>query len=111
MIKIGEAAKYLRTSIGVSQRHAGEWLGISYVHINKIENGKASPTAEMIERYFTAWGIDLYMLAVVLFADDARIPQSVRMSAEELRAGWQEEIEKQIDLLKENHTKCEGCKN
>ena len=54
MIHLGKAAKCLRERLGYSQREAGKALGISYPHLNAIENGKASPTAGMIERYYTA---------------------------------------------------------
>ena len=93
MIKLGEAAKFLRNRLGLSQREAALQLGISHIHVNNIENGKASPTAMMLEKYYDAWGIDLYMLAVVKFSADERLPESVRSSVDEMLRAWDQDIE------------------
>ncbi|MCA9028904.1 MAG: helix-turn-helix transcriptional regulator [Planctomycetaceae bacterium] len=93
MIKLGEAAKYLRQRLELSQRAAAEELGMSHVHLNKIENGTTSPTASMIERYYDRWGIDLYMLAVSKFSSSDRVPASLGNAVEGLRDAWEIEIE------------------
>ena len=50
----------------------------------------------MIEKYYDAWKIDLYMLAVVRFSDDERVPESLRDAVEEMIRGWDAEIESRI---------------
>jgi transcriptional regulator with XRE-family HTH domain len=75
MIKLGSAARNLRERLGLSQRAAAAQLGMSHVHLNNIENEKVSPTANIIEKYYEAWGIDLYMYAVAKYSDpDAQKP-------------------------------------
>ncbi len=96
MIHLGEAARHLRERLGYSQREAGKALGISYPHLNAIENGKASPTAGMIERYYTAWGVDLYMMAVVMFGDGSRVNWIMKETIDELRVDWEAQIEQRI---------------
>lgn len=106
MVKLGIAAKYLRERLGLSQRAAARELGISHVHLNNIENGRTSPTAMMIERYYEKWKIDLYMLAVAKFSDDERVPTSLRHAVDEMIHAWDVGIESRIrdhgtDVVKE----------
>ena len=96
MINLGFAARYLRERLGLSQRAAAIELGISHVHLNNIENGKTSPTTSMIEKYYEAWNIDLYMLAVAKFSDDERIPHSLKDAVDEMIQAWDVEIEARI---------------
>src|SRR5687767_1800106 len=107
MIKLGEAAKYLRGRLGLSQRAAAEELGISYVHLCNIENERVSPSPEMIDRFRATWGIDLYMLAVGLFADIDDIPQPIRKPMKELTRAWTLEVDRLINArLKEESNTC-----
>ena len=92
MIHLGEAARQLRNRMGYSLREAGESLGISFDRIHKIETGKASPTTRTIERYYAAWGVDLYMMAVVMFGDGSRVNWIMKETVEELRADWEQQI-------------------
>lgn len=96
MIHLGEAARQLRNRMGCSLKEAGKSLGISFVHIHKIETGKASPTAGVIERYYAAWGVDLYMMAVVMFGDGSRVNWIMKETVEELRSDWDAQIEQLI---------------
>ena len=96
MIHLGEAAKCLRERLGYSQREAGKALGISYPHLNRIENGKASPTAGMIERYYTACGVDLYMMAVVMFGDESRLGWLGPKAEERLRSDWKVHLDQAV---------------
>ena len=111
MIKLGEAAKYIRSRLGISQREAAHQLRISHIHVNNIENGKASPTAMMLEKYYEAWGIDLYMLAVVKFSSGERLPESLRSSAEELMRDWDEDIEALIAAKIRERQECSEFKS
>jgi len=105
MIQLGEAARYLRTRLGLSQRVAADELGISFVHLNNIENGKASPSPEMLERFHDAWGIDLYMLAAGMFSDDDRVPKSLRAPLAALTKAWQQEVERIIAVRQKERTR------
>src|SRR5688572_16389507 len=96
MIKLGEAARYLRTQFGLSLRQAAEELQISFVHLSNIENGKASPSPEMLEKFRQAWGIDLYMLAAGMFSDRTRVPKPLREPLDALTKAWKQEVERAI---------------
>lgn len=96
MINLGAAARYLRERLQLSQRKAAAELGISHVHLSNIENGHTSPTASMIEKYHTAWGIDLYMLAVVRFSDEDRLPACMENVISQLHEAWDAEIEEAL---------------
>jgi transcriptional regulator with XRE-family HTH domain len=90
---LGDAASYLRERFGLSQRAAARELGISHIHLNNIENGKVSPTASMIEKFYDAWGVDLYMLAVAKFSSKERIPARLSKAVGALASAWDREIE------------------
>jgi transcriptional regulator with XRE-family HTH domain len=96
MIKFDEAVKYLRKQLGLSQRQAAGELGISFVHLNNIENGKASPSPEMLEKFRQTWGIDIYMLAAGMFSDTRRVPKHLREPLAAMTDAWREEIERLI---------------
>lgn len=96
MISIGEAARYLRSRLGLSQRKAATELGISYVHLSNIENGKALPSPTMLDKYREAWGIDLYMLAVGMFSDEGTVPKPLRASVKAMTEAWKAEIDNVI---------------
>lgn len=101
MISIGEAARYLRNRFGLSQRDAAAELGISYVHLSNIENGKALPSPTMLDKYREAWGIDLYMLAVGMFSDEETVPKPLRASVKAMTEAWKAEIE---DVIQRRYT-------
>ncbi len=107
MIDVGLAAKYLRNRLKLSQRAAAKELGISHVYLSNLENGKSSPTADMIDRYFEAWGVDLYMLAAVKFGGAQRLPQSLGAIAAKLNEAWESQIEATIASRTEEEN--EGC--
>ncbi len=106
MINLGEAARHLRERLELSQRAAALELGISHVHLSNIENGKASPTAAMIEKYYEAWSIDLYMFAVANFTTDDRVPITLRPTVEKMRQAWNLEIESRISARQEETAQC-----
>ena len=92
MNHLGEAARQLRERMGYSLKETGKSLGISYEHIHRIETGKTTPTTRTIERYYTAWGVDLYMMAVVMFGDGSRVNWIMKETVDELRADWEQQI-------------------
>jgi transcriptional regulator with XRE-family HTH domain len=53
--RIGEKLRILREQKGLTTRQLGETLGISHVHVVRIENGKKGPSIDLlakISRYF-----------------------------------------------------------
>ena len=92
-INLGNAARDLRSRLGLSMRDAASQLGMSYAHLCNIENGKASPSPEIIEKFHDAWGIDLYMFAIVFHSDDRRTPKALRKPVMALESAWKKHIE------------------
>lgn len=106
-ISLGKAAQDLRTKLCLSLRHAALELGVSYVHLCNVENGKASPSPEMLEKFHDAWGIDLYMYALAFFPDDRETPKALRGPSKALAAGWKRHIEKLLrERTKEGNESC-----
>lgn len=66
---LGKALRAVRLELGQSQRAAAVMVGVSHVHLNNIENGRASPTLTMLEKFRAAWGVDLYLYAAAMRAD------------------------------------------
>lgn len=97
-INLGNAARDLRTKLNMSLREAASELGVSFVHLCNIENGKASPSPEVIEKFHDAWGIDLYMYAIAYHSSDRDTPKSLRGPVKALAEGWKRHIE---SLLRE----------
>ena len=93
MIYLGQAAKFIRTRLGLSQRAAATELHISFVQINNIENAKSKPSAATLEKYRETWGIDLYMVAVTMFSDDSDVPAPLERPLRDLEAAWHKQIE------------------
>ena len=77
-ISLGKASHDLRNRLKLSLRGAAAELGISYVHLCNVENGKASLSPDTIERFHDAWGIDLYMYALAFHGDDRGTPKALR---------------------------------
>ncbi len=96
MIRLGEAARFIRQEFGLSQRKAAEEIGISFVHLNNIENDKSSPSPEVIEKFRAAWGVDLYMVAAGMFSTDDHVPPKLRAPLAALTVAWRHEIKRLI---------------
>jgi transcriptional regulator with XRE-family HTH domain len=92
-INLGKAAQDLRDRLGLSLRDAALELGVSYPHLCNVENGKASPSPEIIEKFHEAWGIDLYMFALAFHSDDRETPKALRGPVKAMAAGWKQHIE------------------
>ena len=93
MINLCDAARELRTRLGLSLRGAAKELGVSFVHLSNIENDNVSPSAEIIDRFRRAWGIDLYMFAACYFSDDGDFPEGISRPLERLKSAWEREID------------------
>jgi transcriptional regulator with XRE-family HTH domain len=98
-MNISEAAKYLRRRLGLSQRVAASLMEVDYSHLCKMERGYHLPSVRMVEKYYEAFGIDLYMLAAVRSENESRIPPQMREVCAELREMWESEIESAIARL------------
>jgi len=92
MIYLGKTARHLRESLGLSQRAAAEQLGISYVHLCNIENNKAMPSPNLLERFQKLWNVDLYVLAWCLHGDAENLPKALRKPMTELAKAWREQL-------------------
>lgn len=110
MINLGKAFKHLREKFELSQRAAAMELDISVVYVNRLENDKVAPTSTMIDRIFDQWGVDLYVLAACLFADESRFPGEARQPMRDLKAMWVEEIER-IARSRTDKGRCENARN
>lgn len=92
-INLGKAARDLRVKLELSLREAEAELGISYVHLCKIETGKVSPSERVVERFHEAWGIDLYMYALAFHSDEEDTPRPLQAPAKALKEGCRKHIE------------------
>jgi transcriptional regulator with XRE-family HTH domain len=97
MIHLGKTAKYLRERKGLSQKAAADALGISQVHLSNIENNKALPSPNLLDRYRELWGVDLYVLAWCLFGDPNQLPKAVRKPMQELGDAWRRQLGEVIE--------------
>jgi transcriptional regulator with XRE-family HTH domain len=84
MIHVGHIARRVRESLGLTQQQLAEALGVSNVHVSNIENDKAFPSQNLINRYREEFGVDLNVLAWCLHGDVEKLPPAVRKPAGEL---------------------------
>jgi transcriptional regulator with XRE-family HTH domain len=91
-IKLGDAAKELRKSLGIKQREAAVVLGVSDVHLCNIEKNRAIPSPQLLEKYREVWGIDLYVFAWCMYGDETKLPANMRKAAATLLEGWKKQI-------------------
>ncbi len=96
MISIGESIRELRGLFGLSQRQAADEVKISHVHLRNLEIGEAAPTTSVLNKFFEAWRIDLYMYAATRDQEHERIPQSLKPAVRRLESIWKKEIDAAI---------------
>ncbi len=58
-IRLGQTARDVRKSLGLSQREAAEKLGITAVHLCNVEHDGSNPSKGLINRYSELFGVDL----------------------------------------------------
>lgn len=92
MIYLGKTARHLRESLGLTQRAAAKQLDISYVHLCNIENNKAMPSPNLLERFRELWDVDLYVLAWCLHGDAEKLPKPLRKPMNELAKAWRRQL-------------------
>jgi len=105
-IRLGKASQELRKRLKLSLRDAAAELGISYVHLCNVENDKASLSPDTIERFYDAWGIDLYMYALAFHSDDRNTPKALRAPVKALAKGWKEHIESLLQKRAKESASC-----
>ncbi len=54
---MGEALRLLRVFYGYKSAEMGKLLGISQSYVSEIENGKRTPTLEVIDKYAQIFGM------------------------------------------------------
>ena len=89
---IGRTSKFLRKSLGLKQREMADQLRISVVHYCNIENGKASPSPELLNRYREIWEIDLHVLGWSLYGDVSKLPVPLQEAANSIAKTWEREL-------------------
>lgn len=105
-INIGSAAREIRNRLGLSLRDAASQLEMSYTFLSNVENGKASPSPETIERFYKAWGIDLYMYALVFHSDNRATPKSLEAPLRALLESWEEHVEEVLSQRTDQSKSC-----
>ena len=92
-MNLGETARNLRETYGLTQRAAADLLGVSYVHLCNIENNKSRPSQEMLEKFRTVFGVDLYVYSWCSSPSQEKLPASMREAPRKLTDQWQKVIE------------------
>ena len=85
---LGKAAKKVRIQSGMTQVKLAQELGISVVHLSNIENDHSMPSPELVNKYRSITGVDLYVLDWCDNGDLESLPKSVREAAARLREAW-----------------------
>lgn len=66
-LPIGSTIRKVRLLYEQSLRDAGALLGISYVHLCKMERAQSEPSPTTVSRLREVWGVDVYVLAWLRF--------------------------------------------
>ena len=103
-IRLGKVAREVRITLGLTQRRAAKELGISPVHLCRVEKNQASPSQALIDKYRDLWNIDIYVLAWCKHGCIHKLPRHVRTAAESLRAEWQRELRVIADRIEAART-------
>ena len=85
---LGKAAKKVRIQSGMTQVTLAQELGISVVHLSNIENDHSMPSPELVNKYRSITGIDLYVLDWCDNGDLESLPKNVREAAARLKEAW-----------------------
>jgi transcriptional regulator with XRE-family HTH domain len=92
-MNLGDTARNLRESFGLTQRAAAERLGISSVHLCNIEKDKSRPSPELMAKYREVFGIDLYVYSWCSQPNLSKVPPGMREATQRLADLWQTMIE------------------
>lgn len=89
---LSKAAAFVREAMDVNRLAAADDLKITPDTLAQIEAGVRSPEP-FVDNYREAFGVDLYIVAVVFFTDVNQIPEPLREASESLRVAWRQDIE------------------
>jgi len=104
MINVGNTARQLRESLGLTQQEMADSLGITNVHLSHIENSKSFPSQDLIDRFRDRFEVDLYILAWCTDStNEERIPLSLRKPAAQLAKA----LERRLVNIVKSHRKPE----
>lgn len=92
-IKLGDAARELRESLGITQRDAALALGITDVHLCNVEKNRSAPSSALMDKYRQEWGVDLYVFAWCRHGKTSDLPKSMQKAATTLLKGWNARLE------------------
>jgi transcriptional regulator with XRE-family HTH domain len=92
-MNLGDTARSLRESFGLTQRAAAEKLGVSVVHLCNIENGKSNPSPDLLIKFRDVFGVDLYVYSWCREGDAEKLPPGMRDVTRRLTAEWTKLIE------------------
>lgn len=92
-MNLGDTARHLRETFGLTQRAAADLLDVSYVHLCNIENSKSRPSPEMLARFRDVFGVDLYVYSWCCSPDMSKLPSSMRDATQRMSDVWQKVIE------------------
>ena len=81
---IGEAFRLLRVFHNKGQRELAKELGVSHVHLYRLERGEANPSIGLIERY--AEYFDVSPSAIMFFAENSQ-KMGIRQKGRKMIAG------------------------
>ena len=93
MLLLGNTARRVRESNGLTQKAAADVLGITPVHLCNIEKNKSEPSAKLVAKFKDLWGIDLHILAWCLYGDPEELPEPMRAPMRELGKAWAAQLE------------------
>lgn len=83
--QLGTELRAARRKLGVGLKEAGPAVGVSYTHLSKIENGVATPSADLLGRLILYYGAtepdELYAAAGLLPPDIVQIVSSKPIAA------------------------------
>ena len=92
-MNLGETARALRESFGLTQRAAADRLGVSWVHLCNIEKDKSRPSSELLEKYREVFGVDLYVYSWCTQPNMDKLPLAMRDITRRMAGQWQKLID------------------
>ncbi|MCG8585864.1 MAG: helix-turn-helix domain-containing protein [Pirellulales bacterium] len=92
-IKLGDAARELRETLGITQRDAAAALDITDVHLCNVEKNRSVPSPALMDKYREKWGIDLYVFAWCRHGKTSDLPKPMQKAASTLLKGWNARLE------------------
>lgn len=60
---VGDAAKYTRKLMGLNQNEMAKILGVSNVHLCKVEQNKGCMSSKLADRFLLQFGVDIRVWA------------------------------------------------